>query len=358
MPTFPPLDPERLRRRLAPPEGLVRVVIDTDCANEIDDQFALAWAVLRPDRLRIEAVTAEPFSFRHHLPGLYAAEAALDGGGTEDEALVGGFQGWARRLRAQGTRVDDLRMVGPEEGMELSHAEILRVLGHLGRPAPRVLRGAARYMSGPEDAVRTEAAEAIVDLAKSGGGEPLHVAALGCATNVAAAVLMAPEIARDLVVVWTSSYPSTAPHSNRPSLNLVQDVAASRVLFDSGVPLVYIPGYQVGAQLRVSLPEVERFVRGRGAIGDYLHHLFTHNPLHAMFGLADTGRRTWTIWDLIVIAWLVEPAWVPTHLAPSPVLGDDLRWHHPPGRHPIREAHDVQRDEIFLDLYDRLDALR
>jgi hypothetical protein len=40
------------------------------------------------------------------------------------------------------------------------------------------------------------------------------------------------------------------------------------------------------------------------------------------------------------------------------VLGEDLHWHHAPGRHPIREAHDVQRDEIFLDLYDRLDALR
>ena len=360
MPPFPPSDPDHLRRRLEPPSGLVRVVIDTDCANEIDDQFALAWALLRPDRLRVEAVTAEPFSFRHHLPGLRAAEAALDGGGVADEALVGGFQGWARRLRDQGRRVDDLRLVGPEEGMELSHAEILRVVGHLGgRPGLPVLRGAPRYMAGPGDVVRSEAAEAIVDIAKSGSGDdPLYVAALGCVTNVAAALLMAPEIARDLVVVWTSSYPSTAPHSNRPSLNLVQDLPASRLLFDSGVPLVYIPGYQVGAQLRVSLPEIESFVRGRGAIGDYLHHLFTHNPLHAMFGLSDTGRRTWTIWDLICIAWLLEPSWVPTHLAPSPVLGDDLHWHQAPGRHLIREAHDVQRDEIFLDLYDRVDTLR
>jgi inosine-uridine nucleoside N-ribohydrolase len=139
------------------------------------------------------------------------------------------------------------------------------------------------------DVVASEAATAIVDLAKSPAGGPLYVAALGCVTNVAAALLMAPEIVRDLVVVWTSSYPTTAPHSNRPSLNLVQDLPASRLLFDSGVPLVYIPGYQVGAQLRVSLPEVERFVKGRGAIGDYLHHLFVENPLHRMFALTDTG---------------------------------------------------------------------
>jgi hypothetical protein len=77
-----------------------------------------------------------------------------------------------------------------------------------------------------------------------------------------------------------------------------------------------------------------------------------------MFALTDTARRTWTIWDLIVIAWLIEPAWVPTVLTASPVLGDDLFWHHPPGRHLMREAHDVQRDEIYLDLYDCLDRLR
>ncbi len=33
------------RQRLAPPRGPVRLVIDTDTANEIDDQFALAWAL-------------------------------------------------------------------------------------------------------------------------------------------------------------------------------------------------------------------------------------------------------------------------------------------------------------------------
>ena len=32
--------------RLAPPEGKVRMVLDTDTANEIDDQFALVYALL------------------------------------------------------------------------------------------------------------------------------------------------------------------------------------------------------------------------------------------------------------------------------------------------------------------------
>jgi len=348
MPVFPSLPPDLMRERLAPPTGRLRVVIDTDTANEIDDQYALAWALLSPGKLDVLATTAEPFSFAHHLPGLRAAEAAMLSGKDYAEHLVGGFQGWITRLHKQGRGVDDLGLCGPAEGMEQSYHEILRVYDACGiPPAGRVFRGADRYMSDGETPIVTEAATTIVDLAKSRGG-PLYIAALGCVTNIASAILMAPEIIRDIVVVWTSGYPTDAPHTNRPSLNMVQDLPASRLLFDCGVPHVYLPGYHVGAQLKLSLPEMERFVKGRGAIGDYLHRLYTHNPLHGMFALDDTARRTWVIWDIINIAW------VPTFMTTSPVLDEGMFWRKDIARHMMREAHDVQRDEIFRAFYDAL----
>ena len=354
MPAFPLLTREMMSERLAPPTGRVRLVVDTDTANEIDDQFALAWALLSPEKLDVLAITAEPFSFAHHLPELRAAETALLMGQAYPEHLVGGFQGWLTRLHDQGRRVGDLALVGPAEGMEQSYQEILRVCVACGVPSQaRVLRGADRYLTDAETPVVTDAATAIVDLAKSAGG-PLHIAALGCVTNIASAILLAPEIVRDIVVVWTAGYPSAAPHCNRPSLNMVQDLPASRLLFDCGVPHVYLPGYHVGAQLKISLPEMERFVKGRGAIGDYLHHLFTHNPLHHMFALDDNLRRSWVIWDIINIAWLINPDWVPTYLTTSPRLDEALYWQKDQTRHLMREAHDVQRDEIFLNFYDRL----
>ena len=356
-PSFPRLDEDLMRVRLEPPKGPVRLLIDTDAANEIDDQFAIAWALLSQDRLRIEAVTAAPFSFAHHREGLLAAEAQLDArarGDAIDEQLVGGFQGWVERLHRQGRRAADLEFCGPDEGMERSYQEILRVYDRLGiAPGDRVIRGATAYLPALDAPQRTPAAEAIVDLAKSGDA-PLYIVAIGCITNVAAALLLAPEIVRDVVVVWTSAYPSCAPHCNRPSLNLVQDPLASRLIFDCGVPHVYLPGYHVGAQLKVSLPEMEAFVRGRSAIGDYLCQLYAGNPLHEMFAIEDAERRTWVIWDIINIAWLLNPGWVPTLLTPSPVLTETLYWRHEPGRHLMREAYDVQRDDIFIDLYDKI----
>ncbi|NNE89743.1 MAG: hypothetical protein HKN27_16875 [Silicimonas sp.] len=355
--TFTPLSPALMKERLAPPSsGPVRLLIDTDTANEIDDQYALAWALLSPEHMTVEAVTAEPFSFAHHQPELLAAERALKSGDAQQMHLVGGLQGWLERLHAQGRRAADLEFTLPPEGMELSFQEICRVYEKLRMdPAGKVFRGAPRYMEHAEDIVESEAVETIIRLAKSGDA-PLYIAAMGCVTNIAAALLKAPEIAERIVVIWTSAYPSTAPHCNRPSLNLVQDLHASRIIFDSGVPHVYLPGYHVGAQLKISRPEMEAFVKGRGAIGDYLWHLFTNNPLHVMFAITDAPRRTWVIWDIICIAWLIDPDWVPTHLTTSPILDDGLYWRKDPSRHMMREAHDVQRDEIFLDFYDKLAA--
>ena len=43
---FPKLSDAQYHAMLQPPSAPVRCVIDTDTRNEIDDQFALAWALL------------------------------------------------------------------------------------------------------------------------------------------------------------------------------------------------------------------------------------------------------------------------------------------------------------------------
>jgi len=355
---FPPLDKDLLAERLEPPntnDSNLRVLIDTDAANEIDDQFALAWALLSPEQLTVEAVTTEPFSFAHHQQNLISAERAIDSGREITDHLVGGLQGWIHRLHKQGMRATDVNFVSPATGMEMSYQEILTIYNKLGIAVDgKVFRGATEYMSSADKPVNSESVDTIIDLAKS-GSQPLYIAALGCVTNIASALTRAPEIRDNIIVAWTSAYPSNAPQCNRPSLNLFQDIHASRLMFDSGVPLVYLPGYHVGAQLKISQPEVEKFIADKGAIGDYLHRLYTNNPLHKMFAIENTDLRTWVIWDIINIAWLINPSWVPTMLCSSPILDEQLYWQKDPGRHNIREAHDVQRDEIFIDFYTKLE---
>lgn len=324
---FPELDPALRLARLSPPAGRVPVVVDTDTANEIDDQFALAWAALAPERIELLAVLAEPFSFAHR-------RAAL-----------------GREL------ADPAPFNPPGQGMLRSHAEARRILSLLpGAEAVPVWRGSADYLQASDRPQPSEAATQLVALAMAQPEDrPLVVLALGCVTNIASALLIEPRLVQRLVVVWTSGWPSHAPHVNQ-SLNLEQDPHASRLLLDSGVPLVYLPGFHVGAQLRLSLPEVERWVQGQGAIGDALHQLFIHNPLWELQGISSFFAHSWVMWDLICVAWLIDPSWVPSTLVPTPRLGADLRWVPDPQRVPMREGHAVRRDAIFADFLGRLAA--
>ncbi len=100
----------------------------------------------------------------------------------------------------------------------------------------------------------------------------------------------------------------------------MQDRLASQLLFECGVPHVYLPGYHVGAQLKISYPEMEQFVKPHGAIGAYLWHLYTNNPLHEMFAITDQKPRLGVIWDIINVAWLFDDNYVSVHETTSPTL--------------------------------------
>jgi purine nucleosidase len=67
-----------------------------------------------------------------------------------------------------------------------------------------------------------------------------------------------------------------------------------------------------------------------------------------------TQAHSWVIWDVICIAWLLCPAWVPSDLVRTPQLGNDKKWVADPGRHFMREAQAVQRDAIFSDFFGSL----
>ena len=355
------------RRRLALPRGRPRVVIDTDTANEIDDQFALAWALLSAEQLELVAVYAAPFSFEHRRREMLGARRARDAplsATPQDAELLRQHASRLAHFERRGWDIEtvDLPVFGPPAvGMERSYQEILKVFDKLGLTGAgqtdgRVFRGSRGYLQSLDKPLHSEAVDHLIRVARASPLDgPLYVVAIGCVTNIASALLLAPDIAERIVVVWTAGYPSSAPHTNF-AFNLEQDMLASQWLFDSGVPLVYLPGYHVGAQLRLSLPEMERYVQGKGAIGDYLHHLFTHNPLWDFVGIDSFYAHSWVIWDVINIAWLIEPAWVASELVRTPVLAADRRWHPRAGGHLMREAHAVSRDAIFADFFRKLES--
>lgn len=303
---FPQLDPVVRLQRLEPPTGKIRIVLDTDTYNEIDDQFAVVYTLLSPEKLGLEAIYAAPFH--------------------------------------------NERSSGPGDGMEKSYQEILRLLERLDvRPEGLVFRGATRFLPDRQHPERSPATLDLIERAMSGGDEPLYVLAIGAITNVASAILIEPRIIERIVVVWLGGQPLHWPSARE--FNLQQDLHASQTMFDCGVPLSMIPCSGVASHLLTTWPEIERYVKGRGAIGDYLAQIF--DDYHA-----DKFAWSKVIWDIAGVAWLLNGDWVPGDVVRSPILTDQYTWSFDHRRHWVRFAHFVHRDPIFRDLFGKLDAHR
>ena len=297
------LPADELVRRLEPPKGRVKMVLDTDTYNEVDDQFALAYSLLSPEKLDVLAVYAAPY-------------------------------------------FND-RSSGPEDGMEKSHAEIVRLLGKMGRPSEGfVFKGSRGYLPDGETPVESEAARDLVKKAMATPeGELLYVVAIGAITNVASAILMEPEIVKKICVVWLGGHPLSA--STAREFNLMQDVPAARVVLDCGVPFTLVPCMGVASHLLATVPDMKDAIGGKNALCDALVELFgEYSSDH--FGWAKE------IWDVSTIAYLVNPDWIPTVLEHSPLLTDDCHWAHDANRHFIRVATFARRTPIFRDLYRKL----
>ena len=103
-------------KNLETPKGKIDVVLDTDAYNEIDDQFAISYMLRSSEKLNVKAICAAPF-FNNNS-------------------------------------------TSPEDGMERSYQEILKLLKLADREdmVPFVYRGSSIYLKDEKTPVESEAA--------------------------------------------------------------------------------------------------------------------------------------------------------------------------------------------------------
>lgn len=302
---FPKINESVRLQKLTPATSKIRMVLDTDTYNEIDDQFAVVYSLLSPEKLDVEAIYAAPFY--------------------------------------------NTKSTGPGDGMEKSYDEILRLLDCLQvSPEDFVYKGSTEYLPDINHPCKSDAVSDLIERAmNSDDNDPLYVVAIGAITNIASAILIEPEIINKIVIVWLGGHVLHWPHTSE--FNLQQDVLSAQIVFDCGVPLVHVPCAGCTTLLHTTVSEMRDFVKGKGEIGDYLYKIFCdHHDDHFAWSKV--------IWDIATIAYLIEASWVPTEIVHSPILTDQKTWSVDHSRHFIRSAYEVKRDDIFKDLFKKLAA--
>ena len=286
-------------------KGIVKVILDTDTYNEIDDQFALVQMLFSQNRINTLSINAAPFSMND-------------------------------------------RSDNPEKGMELSYVEIFRLLEKIDfKKNNFVFKGSTKYIGFDKKPINSPAADNIIENAlRCSENDPLYVIAIGAITNVASAILKEPEIINKIVVVWLGGNALYWPENNE--FNLKQDIGGAQVLFDSGVSLVLVPCKGVTSHLISTVPEIEKYIEPHGEIGKFLAMRFKEY---------NNNHKGWSkeIWDMAAVSWVLNEEWAPTNIAPSPILLDNKTWTFDENRHPIKIVYDIKRDLILQDFIEKLE---
>ncbi len=241
---------------LTPPKRKIDVILDSDTFNEVDDQFAISYCLRSSDKLNTKAIYAVPFHNK--------------------------------------------KSTGPLDGMEKSYSEIKKLLNIIGEEID-VFKGSDSYLPNEKTFIDSPAARDLAQRAKNYTPEfPLYIIAIGAITNIASALLMTPEIAENIVIVWLGGH---AHHfTDTKEFNMRQDFAAARVVMNSKAPFIQLPCKGVVSEFRISKPELEYWFKGKNELSDYL-------AKNAMaFADSYAGGRPWTrvIWDVTAVAWLLN----------------------------------------------------
>jgi len=249
-----------------PQPGKMRVIIDADTANEVDDLFAIARALVAPE-FQIEGLTS---ALWHHR--------------------------------------------GTPNSVELSQALNEKLLDHAGlRDTIAHPQGSAeplRDIRTPQD---SPAARHIIQRAHAGSAtDKLHVLILGAATNPASALLLDPTIADKVVFAFIDG--DFRDGNWGPGIyNWRNDIAAVQVMFASSVEYYHMPAPAVSGDLVMTRSDVRQHLAGRGALWDFLVEYWEKHP---RYGKIERTR----MWDVALVQAFLRPQLAQRTITGAPIV--------------------------------------
>jgi inosine-uridine nucleoside N-ribohydrolase len=233
----------------------VRVVLNCDTKNEIDDQLAISYAL--------------GVSHLHVLGVISVQNTIADGG----------------------------------RSLEIYHQEAERITSLCGRGDLPCLRGGRRPMEDVYDVVRSEGLDFLLSCAAEA---PFTLLATGPATDIAAFTLAAPaELADRVSVIWAGGFPDqrTWERHKFGELNARADIHAWRRVFASTTRLTVLPGWPAVQTVRMLWPDFLSRLRRLGSpLGDYLAGVAVEYASRRSELDMDAQREEKVLWDIVNVA--------------------------------------------------------
>lgn len=274
-----------------------KVILDTDMANQVDDQFALTYLLNSSDVIELEAITIAPFSKLNTI----------------------------------------------EEGTELSYETTLKILELMNKSEyqNKVFKGATNYIN--NDYKTNMAVEKIIEICLK--NKETTIIAIGAITNIALAIALEPKIIDRINVVWLGGNEITF---NDNSGTNFKDIRAVKMIFESNVKLTVIPCKNVASNLITTIYELEHYMK-RTSINTFL----LDNLIKCDKNIYEKGVSK-VLWDLSAVAYIINESWFTSEEISCYNILDDGSYEVTQNNHKVTFIKSLDRDKIFGDFFSKL----
>ena len=278
----------------------LRVIIVSDATNEIDDIWAIALALLYPERFEIEGFVGSNYDHTHSG-------------------------------------------IGPRS-IAMSVNEIHNILEKAGMGGAYPVFAGSHPMQYEFAPGIADGIDFIVERAMAGTPDnPLWVIGLGSSTDLASAYLTNPAIADRVIMFWHARTENTWPQRAH-NYNIKGDMHAARMMFHAPFPLVL---FDTGTHLTAGpLEETEKYVKPYGPLGEYLYEYRLRSDY---FLRTDKGY-----FDLGDIAALIDPDLAVWEEVACPTVTYYMDYNFEKTNGKMLRCRYVDRDRTFGLLYDGL----
>lgn len=239
----------------------LRLIIDADTANEVDDLYAIVRALLEP-KLDIVGITSAQ---------------------------------WHTNPRTPNDSVGESQRI---------NQEILEVMGKTNIPIPE---GSNFPMVSTERPQPSDAAQFIIEQAlATPAGEKLSIAILGPCTNIASAVLLEPKIIPKLSVNYLGFWYHEKTNTwNKREFNTNNDPNAVNLLLNTPNLEFSVMTATTSQHLVFEKKDMDKLLKGRGGIGDYL--IKRWETYDRFWQETDKEKTKWIMWDVAILEALAYP---------------------------------------------------
>ena len=249
----------------------INVILDTDTYNETDDQFAIAYLLKSQDKFNIQAITIAPFQ--------------------------------------------NERDVENDSGINRSYIEAKKVFELCKESSEnKIFKGATNYIS-KGYSNRNEAVDKIIEIALK--NEKTYILGIGAITNIALAIKYEPKIIDKIEVIWLGGH--TLLNENNLHEANFKDIEAVKLVFESKVKLTIIPCKGVASNLMTTTHELEKMIKGKSELGDFLYNTFKDYT-------ETKNKNRWPLWDISVIAYMLNKEWFTTFETNCPDINENTSY--------------------------------